>query len=91
MAYGKPVCTFRRSEATFQCVEYSYIKDGENGLIFNDLEDCLSRLAILSQDNISEMGKKAKETAFSHTTNRMVESAISVCNYAYITIHTKHR
>ena len=78
MAYGKPVCTFRRSKETLQCVEYSYIKDGENGMIFNDLEDSLSRLAILSHEKIYEMGKNAKETARSYTPDRMVNNAISV-------------
>ena len=31
MAYGKPIFTFERSAETLQCVEYSYIHNGENG------------------------------------------------------------
>ncbi|QJB37082.1 glycosyltransferase [Chitinophaga oryzae] len=60
MAYGKPVCTFRRSEAVLQCVEYSYIRDGYNGLIFENMDECLYMLDTLSDEEIAAMGGQAR-------------------------------
>lgn len=78
MAYGKPICTFVRSENTLQCVEYSYIKDGENGMVFSDIDDCLNRLSFLSNDDIIRMGKNARYTASIYTPDHMVEKAVSL-------------
>jgi glycosyltransferase, group 1 family len=60
MAYGKPVCTFARSEETKQCVEYSYIKDGVNGLVFSDMDDCVNRISMLTTKDISVLGNNAR-------------------------------
>lgn len=60
MAYGKPVCTFKRSETILQCVEYGYIKDGNNGLIFESMEHCLHTLRTISDDAIYTMGQQAR-------------------------------
>lgn len=78
MAYGKPICTFKRSEETLQCVEYSYIIDGYNGMIFNSLEDCFSRLSLVDEVTLSRMSENARDTAKNHTPKRMVENAISI-------------
>ena len=60
MAYGKPVCTFMRSNKTLQCVEYSYIEDGVNGMIFSDMDDFLTKMLKINDDDINRMGKNAK-------------------------------
>lgn len=79
MAYGKPICTFIRSEETKQCVEYSYIKAGENGLIFNDMDDCINRIVSLSQENIERMGENAINLVKrSLTPQKMGERALSI-------------
>lgn len=73
MAYGKPVCTFRRSKETLQCVEYSYIANGVNGLIFKDIDDCINTINSLSNVDIIRMGNKAKQ---------LVKEKLSICNMA---------
>lgn len=79
MAYGKPICTFIRSEETKQCVEYSYIKEGENGLIFRDMDDCINRIMSLSQADIERMGENARNLVKQSLTPRnMGERALSI-------------
>jgi len=76
MAYGKPVCTFKRSEAVLQCVEYSYIRDGYNGLIFDNMEECLYALDQLSDEEINRLGQHAKQFVAAHLTMKaMVDNA----------------
>lgn len=60
MAYGKPVFTFKRSEQTKQCVEYGYIENGKNGLIFENIEECIYALMNLSRTEILQLGCNAK-------------------------------
>lgn len=79
MAYGKPVFTFRRSEETLQCVEYCYIKEGENGLIFNDMDDCMRQIAALTRDQINNMGQQARQLVMKYLTPRqMAGRALSI-------------
>lgn len=79
MAYGKPVFTFRRSADTLQCVEYCYIKDGKNGLVFNDMEDCIRHIMALSNDEINRMGMSARQLVKEKLTPRqMANNAYSV-------------
>ncbi len=79
MAYGKPICTFIRSEETKQCVEYSYIKEGENGLIFRDIDDCVNRIESLSQEDIERMGENARSLVKrSLMPQQMGERALSI-------------
>lgn len=61
MAYGKPVCTFVRSEETLQCVEYSYIEDGINGYIFNDMDDCIEKITHTPLEDMVKMGSNARK------------------------------
>lgn len=61
MAYGKPICTFIRTKNTLQCVEYSYIVDGENGMIFNDMYDCINKLEYITDNEIIRMGNNARQ------------------------------
>ena len=60
MAYGKPICTFKRSKDILQCVEYSYIIDEVNGLIFNDIVDCVNKINNIGSNEIKRMGNNAK-------------------------------
>lgn len=81
MAYGKPVFTFKRSEETKQCVEYSYILPGENGLIFEDIEDCISCITFLSNGELSKMGKNARNLVKDNLLPaRMSENALNNIN-----------
>lgn len=61
MAYGKPICTFIRSEETKQCVEYSYIENNTNGLIFTNIDDCITRISQLTNDEIKQLGANANK------------------------------
>lgn len=77
MAYGKPVCTFKRTAEVLQCVEYSYIRDGYNGLIFENMEECLYMLDKLSDDEICTMGQQARWFVQEHLTmTAMVDNAL---------------
>lgn len=78
MAYGKPVCTFVRSKETLQCVEYSYIEDGINGMIFKDMNDCMRKLSMISNNELILMGKNAQNTVHLHTPHYMVNQAIAI-------------
>lgn len=79
MAYGKPVFTFRRSEETLQCVEYCYIEEGENGMIFENIEDCINKIKKLTKDDMEKMGKKARQLVQEKLTpKQMVKNAISI-------------
>jgi len=60
MAYGKPILTFKRSENTFQCVEYHYIEDEINGYLLDDTDDLLKRLQETSEKKWIEMGNASK-------------------------------
>lgn len=79
MAYGKPIFTFRRSEETLQCVEYCYIKDGENGLIFDNMEDCIEKISHLTTERMKAMGAEARKLVQEKLTPRqMAERAMSI-------------
>lgn len=79
MAYGKPIFTFERSAETLQCVEYSYIHNGENGLIFKNIDDCINKIISLSPNEIKRMGDNARDYVAKHLTiEQMVDNAIRV-------------
>lgn len=79
MAYGKPIFTFRRSEETLQCVEYCYIEEGKNGLIFDNMDDCIHQINTLSKEQILQMGENARQLVKEKLTPRqMVENACSI-------------
>lgn len=79
MAYGKPIFTFERSAETLQCVEYSYIHNWENGLIFNNIDECIDKIRSLSADDIKRMGNNARDYVANHLTiEQMVDNAIRV-------------
>ena len=61
MAYGKPVFTFRRSDQTLQCVEYSYIQDGWNGMLLDDIDHCITAITTITDEETRSMGEHARE------------------------------
>lgn len=79
MAYGKPILTFRRSDQVLQCVEYSYIQDGQNGILLNNIEELKQALSNTLQQDIREMGEASKQIVKSKLLMaRMTENALSI-------------
>ena len=79
MAYAKPICTFIRSKETMQCLEYSYIEDGVNGLIFKNMEECISKFNQISLDTFHKMGENARKLVKNKLTpQNMASNAWSV-------------
>lgn len=76
MGYGKPVFTFKRTPDTLQCVEYSYIVDGENGRLFEDIDECVQAIGMQGDEEIAEMGRKARLLASRLLPQGMVEHAL---------------
>lgn len=86
MAYGKPIFTFERSQDTLQCVEYSYIRHGENGLTFHDMDDCVRTVQALSSEEIMRLGHNAREYVATHLTiEQMVDQSMCVINKVFKT------
>jgi len=79
MAYGKPVFTFKRSEEIKQCVEYSYLESGVNGMIFADIDECIEYINFISKEEIKKMGNNARCYVKQYLSmEQMVENAMSV-------------
>lgn len=79
MAYGKPIFTFKRSEDTKQCVEYGYIEDHINGLIFQNIDSCVFRIGTITDEEIKFMGNNARSLVKNKLTpEQMVEKAVSI-------------
>lgn len=78
MAYGKPIFTFKRTEATKQCVEYDYIKHSYNGMIFDSLDSCIETIKNISNQELIRLGHNARQTATQLTPINMVNNAISI-------------
>ena len=74
MAYGKPILTFRRSQNTFQCVEYHYIADGVNGYLLDDIDDFLKRVYHTPQERWIAMGNASKRRV---SENLLMEHMVS--------------
>ena len=81
MAYGKPIFTFKRSNETLQCVEYSYIIDRVNGRIFTDVEECVSCIEKIKKNEIHSLGKNARDYVKDNITiQQMVNNGMNVIN-----------
>ena len=79
MAYAKPIFSFKRSETVFQCVEYTYVKDGFNGKLFNAPHQLLQYLDNLNVDETQQLGNNAQEFVKYHLSMvGMVNNALSV-------------
>lgn len=75
MAYGKPIFTFKRGKSIHQCVEYSYVDDKVNGLLFADMDQLISKLNNISKDEIKYLSINAKR--FVNTELRMEKMIIN--------------
>lgn len=73
MAYGKPILTFRRSEETYQCVEYHYIRDGINGYVVDDMDELLRRVQEASPAAWAALGSASRELV---ATNLLMEQMV---------------
>lgn len=78
MAYGLPISTFKRTNETKQCVEYSYIINDVNGLIFEHIDNCIDRITNISDTEIEYLGSNAKLLVETLTAERMASNAMSV-------------
>ena len=76
LAYGLPIFTFKRSTEILQCVEYSYLIDGFNAVLSEDVDDFINKLALLPWHEIKGMGINANQYAQENLMiNNMVLSA----------------
>lgn len=79
LAHGKPIFTFKRTKETKQGVEYAYIISHYNGIIFENMEECIAQITHLSDSEIQTLGKNALEYAQHHLSMRhMVSQALSI-------------
>lgn len=81
MAYGLPIFTFRRSSKTFQCVEYSYIRPEENGMIFDNVDLLVVYLSQAAKASLEQMGENAKKyVAEELQIEQMARNAMTIIN-----------
>ncbi|MDE1191346.1 MAG: glycosyltransferase [Arachidicoccus sp.] len=79
MSYSLPIFTFKRTDNIKQCVEYAYIIDRYNGLLFDNLENFLQSVQTISNEEIKHMGENALQYAKNNLTiKNMVNRAISI-------------
>lgn len=79
MAYGKPVFTMHRSQTVKQCVEYSYIEPGVNGMLFDTAEECAQAIANMPLEQLKSMGNNARTLVSQHlTVDNMTANAMTV-------------
>lgn len=74
LAYGKPVITFKRSQDTLQCVEYSYLTHLHNALIIENIDELISFLNTLNQEDFDNMCLDAKAFAKQNLTMQIMVS-----------------
>lgn len=81
MAYGKPIFTFKRTEKTKQCVEYAYVKSHENGIIFENMDDCIEQIENISEKDLLHLGFNARLLVKRYLVpDQMVSNAYSLIN-----------
>jgi glycosyltransferase involved in cell wall biosynthesis len=82
MSYGKPVFTFKRTDSLLQCVEYSYIQQGENGMIFESMQDCVDALSLITEKEIGRMGENARDYVRKELTmDTMTDNAVTAIRH----------
>jgi len=77
-AHGVPYLTLEKSSEIYQCVEYSYIIHGFNGLIFRDLKEVRNKIINMSNDELNRMKHNCieyvnRELALSSMVNKFVQ------------------
>lgn len=80
MAYGLPVCTFKRKgDEIRHGVEYGILKDEVNAMLFDSMDEAVNRIENTSKEEIKRMGKNAHDyIAKKHTPAKMAENALSI-------------
>ena len=73
MAYGKPVLTLRRNKEILQCVEYFYLRDKFNAILFSSIDDYFKQIYSIDIGSISEMSVNAKQYVYD---NLLMENMI---------------
>ncbi|WP_440132887.1 glycosyltransferase [Chitinophaga sancti] len=82
MSYGKPIFTFKRSASILQCVEYSYIKHGHNGMVFDSMRDCVDTLSLTTEKEIGRMGENARAYVKQELTmDTMADNAVTAIRH----------
>lgn len=82
MSYGKPVFTFKRSASVLQCVEYSYIRHGHNGMIFENMVECVDALSLSTEKEIGRMGENARAYVRKELTmDTMADNAVNAIRH----------
>lgn len=59
MAYSLPIFTFERSNEIKQCVEYYYVQNNVNGMIFKTLHACINEIENASDNKLQELGNNS--------------------------------
>lgn len=59
-------------------MEYSYIIDGENGMIFKNIDDAVGRFDELTENALEDMLLNAKKTAEKSFPKNMAKRAVSI-------------
>lgn len=60
MAYGKGILTLERSEKIAQCVEYGYIQNGFNGMVFKSIEKLIDYVDKCKVQDLHSLGCHAR-------------------------------
>lgn len=77
MAYGKAILTLRRSKLNKQGVEYGYIEDKSNGLIFENIDELVGFVSSAKDSDYKVLGSRAQEYYRQNLSmENMVENAI---------------
>lgn len=63
LGYGKPVFTFKRSSFVLQCVEYSYLVNHSNSLIFDSVDELIVFSTFLNNEVLESLSLNAKAFA----------------------------
>ncbi len=81
MAYQKPVFSFKRAKDVHQCVEYFYVKNDNNGKLFDNVDDFIAALNNLSLNHIRDMGVNARNFVRNNLTmDKMSGNALKLIN-----------
>lgn len=79
MAYGLPVFALKRSEIISQGVEYGYIENNVNGMLFSDIRSFTDKAGALTHEQIQVLGRNAKTFAETKLSmDNMVNSALTL-------------
>jgi len=79
MSYSLPIFTFYRSKTIKQCVEYSYIINKYNGLLFDSVTECVDTILNISDSTLAEMGENSHYYVRENlSVENMVNNALSI-------------